>query len=64
MFLRSVDLAGFQLLDEISMYFGDETALHQVEHVHLGEDAGDQAVDFEGGRLVPRGLADHHLLHQ
>ncbi|MBW9066430.1 hypothetical protein [Agrobacterium pusense] len=63
MFLLRLDHASLRLLDEVRMHFGDEAALHQVEHVHLGEDAGDQAVDFEGGRLVARGLADHHFLH-
>ncbi|KEY49997.1 hypothetical protein EN41_11155 [Agrobacterium tumefaciens] len=64
MFLLRLDLASLQLLDEVRMHFGDEAALHQVENVHLRKDGGDQAVDFEGCRLMALGLADHHLLHQ
>ncbi|MDL2400329.1 hypothetical protein [Rhizobium mayense] len=64
MFLLRIDLTSFQLLDEICVQFGNEAAFHEVQHVHLCEDGGDQAVDFEGSRLVTRCLADHHLLHQ
>ncbi|WP_230170119.1 hypothetical protein [Rhizobium sp. CECT 9324] len=64
MFLLRLDLPSFQLLDEVSMHFGDEATLHQVQHVHLRKDGGDQAVDFEGSWLVARGFTDHHLLHQ
>ncbi|MCZ7930673.1 hypothetical protein [Agrobacterium pusense] len=64
MFLLRCNLPGFQLLDEIRMHFGDEAALHQIENVHLREDGGDQAVDFEGCRLMSGCLADHDLLHQ
>ncbi|WP_233282808.1 hypothetical protein [Agrobacterium tumefaciens] len=64
MFLLRLDFSGFQLLDEIRMHLGDEATLHQVENVHLRENGSDQAVDFEGCRLMALGLADDHLLHQ
>ncbi len=64
MFVLRVQLASLQLLDEIRMHLGDETALHHIEHVHLGQDAGDQAVDFQGGRLMSGCPADRHLLDQ
>ncbi|MGP4726621.1 hypothetical protein ACSV5S_18300 [Agrobacterium deltaense] len=64
MFLLRLDLPSFQLLDEVSMHFGDEASLHQVENVHLREDGSDQTMHLQSCRLVPRGLANHDLLHQ
>lgn len=52
MFDLRVDLAGLQLVRKIRMRLGDETALHIAQHVHLGEDAGDQAMDLQGCRLM------------
>lgn len=48
MLLLRLYLASLQLLDEISMHLCDEAVFPQVQHVHLPEDGGDQAVDFEG----------------
>ncbi|WP_367729359.1 MULTISPECIES: hypothetical protein [Agrobacterium] len=64
MFLLRLDLTSLQLLDEVRMHFGDEASFHQVENVHLREDGSDQTMHLQSCRLVPRGLADDHFLHQ
>lgn len=52
MLLLRVQFAGTQLLAEIRVHFGDDTGLHVVKSVDLGEDAGDGAMHFQDGGSV------------
>ncbi|WP_035219832.1 hypothetical protein [Agrobacterium tumefaciens] len=62
--LLAVEFTGFQPLHEVLVDLRDEAALHVVEHVHLREDRGDQAVHLQACRLMARRLADHDFLDE
>ncbi|UWU14058.1 hypothetical protein N2599_18375 [Rhizobium sullae] len=64
MFLLRVNLAGPHLLQIVVLFERLELLLQDRRGFHRGEDRGDATVDFEGCRLVARGLADHHFLNE
>nr|WP_172977855.1 hypothetical protein [Pseudorhizobium flavum] len=62
--LFTVDIAGFHAFHEILVDLRHEAAAHVVDHVHLGEDCGDQAMNLQACRLMARRLADDNFLNE
>ncbi|WKL22245.1 hypothetical protein QYR00_17140 [Agrobacterium tumefaciens] len=62
--LLAVEFAGFDPIHEILVDLRNQAAAHVVDHVHLGENCGNQAMHLQACRLVARCLADHHFLDE
>ncbi|WP_425985317.1 hypothetical protein [Ensifer sp. R-19] len=64
LFLLRVEFAGAQLLQIVVLLQCLELLLENRCGFHRSQDRGNAAVDFEGCRLVARGLADDDLLDE